>query len=31
MNDYLKVADLSHIPDELIDRYMDGHPQKPKI
>jgi hypothetical protein len=31
MNDYLKVADLSHIPDELIDRYMDGHPQKPKL
>lgn len=27
MPDYLRVADLSHLPQDVIDRYMPGHPQ----
>ena len=26
MNDYLRGTDLSHIPDEIVSRYMPGHP-----
>jgi len=29
MPDYLQLADLSHLPDELIARYLPGHPQQP--
>ena len=27
MPDYLRVSDLQHLPDALIERYMPGHPQ----
>lgn len=26
MKDYLRVADLDHIPEEIIEKYMPGHP-----
>ncbi|HEY8507283.1 MAG TPA: hypothetical protein VIL32_02935 [Steroidobacteraceae bacterium] len=29
MCDFLRLKDLQHVPQELIDRYMPGHPQKP--
>lgn len=27
MPDYLRISDLAHLPGELIERYMAGHPQ----
>ena len=27
--DYLRLSDLSHLPDQLVQRYMPGHPQRP--
>lgn len=29
MDDYLRVADLAHLPSEVGERYMNGHPQRP--
>ncbi len=29
MPDYLRIADLQHLPDTLIERYLPGHPQRP--
>jgi hypothetical protein len=31
MRDYLKVSDLEHLPEEITDRYMVGHPQRPEV
>lgn len=31
MPDYLRVTDLEHLPQSLIDRYMPGHPQAAQI
>lgn len=31
MGDYLKVADLEHIPNEVTEHYMEAHPQKPAL
>jgi hypothetical protein len=31
MPDYLRVSDLEHLPAEIIDRYMPGHPQPARI
>jgi hypothetical protein len=27
MPDYLRIEDLAHLPQAVIDRYMPGHPQ----
>lgn len=27
MPDYLRVSDLEHLPQEIVDRYLPGHPQ----
>ena len=31
MTDYLRMSDLEHLPREIIDRYMPGHPQPARI
>lgn len=31
MPDYRRVSDLEHLPTEIIDRYMPGHPQPARI
>jgi hypothetical protein len=31
MPDYLRVSDLAHVPQEIVDRYMPGHPQPAEI
>lgn len=31
MGDYLRVRDLAHVPDEVIEQYEPGHPQPPKL
>jgi hypothetical protein len=31
MNDYLRVTDLAHVPAEVQERYMAGHPQRPVL
>lgn len=31
MGDYLKIADLTHIPEEVFNLYLSGHPQKAKL
>jgi hypothetical protein len=29
MQDYLRLADLAHVPQEIVDHYMRGHPRQP--
>lgn len=31
MGDYLRVSDLSHVPDDVIATYMPGHPQQVQV
>jgi hypothetical protein len=31
MPDYLRMSDLEHLPDDIIARYMPGHPQPARI
>jgi hypothetical protein len=31
MPDYLRVADLEHVDAALVQRYMPGHPQRPRL
>ena len=29
MPDFLRVSDLAHVPEDVVSRYISGHPQKP--
>ena len=29
MSDFLRVSDLAHLPDDVLQRYLPGHPQAP--